>query len=129
MDCHSEDFLQSKGMIFNKKFLLYISKIASACNFEICGLITKKKIYFLKNYADNTYDNFLLNPSEYYHFYSDIICLFHSHPEGDCYLSPADIENVQNSNLSSLIYSKEYKKFLFYSSITENKFIFPLSSV
>ena len=121
-----EDFLLQTDTIFNKKFLFYIRKIGRFCDFETCGVITNNKIYFLKNYAEDIYSDFVLNPSDYYSVYSDIRCIFHSHPSSSIDFSEADLDNIYNSCLSSLVYSKKDDNFLFFDVITENKFIFHL---
>lgn len=124
--CLLEDFQQLSGINFNSIFLHYICRVGQICNFEICGALTQQKIYFLKNTSFSIADSFIMRPLDYINFYSDILCLFHSHPTGTADLSLCDIDNIQNCGIPCLIYSKQYKNFLFYSPITENKFIFRL---
>lgn len=127
--CRLEDFRQLKDIVFHKKFLKYIKIVADSCDFEVCGVLTLNKLYFLKNHSLDIKNEFVLCPSTYYSFYDSILCVFHSHVYGSPDMSPLDIDSAKNSLLPQLIYSKPENSFLYYDINSQKKFIFGLSCV
>lgn len=120
------DFLLLKNTDFNKIFLKRIAFVAESCNFEICGAVTKNKLYFFENLSPEPEKNFVVDPKKYSNIYDKIVFFFHSHCLGGCKPSDLDLEICKEMAKPFLIYSKLDKKFSFYTPKDQNLIYFSL---
>lgn len=112
-----------------KKYLRYISKVSFCCDFEVCGLVFKDKLKFLKNLSAEKQHSFFIDPKEYAFCYSEIIFSFHSHPQGSDSFSEEDLISAEESMIPQLVFNTKTHNFIFYDPQLEKQFIFALKSV
>ena len=98
-------------------FLSYIQRIASFYRKEICGVISKNSLFFVKNSSPEPFQTFYIDPVKYLDISTEkkIDFCFHSHPESCCTPSAADIELSDNALIPFLIFSCPEKRFGLYS--------------
>lgn len=101
----------------NNDVLCEIRKFAnSKKSEEVVGVLfdfEKLSFYPLENKSKNKKDSFKIDPICSL-LHKKIYCIFHSHPDGDCYPSQEDIMCSRSSGFSLLIYSCIYDNFLFF---------------
>lgn len=112
--------------IVSKIYLSYIRRVARCCDFEVCGVVYNHNIKFLKNISDDPTSTYLTDPRDYFSIYNKITFTFHSHLTSDLDLSGLDTQNIEETELSQLIYSVKSDQFLFYNYKLQKKFIFSL---
>jgi len=114
------------GIPIKRDFLSYIQRISSFYKEEICGMISKNSLFFVKNYSPEPFQTFYIDPLKYLEVTKDktIDFCFHSHPESCCTPSTADIELSDNALIPFLIFSPLEGRFAIYDPKKEETVYF-----
>jgi proteasome lid subunit RPN8/RPN11 len=115
MDKHS---LKSKDL---NEILNFLKQICQRYfHIECCAIIGKNKNYFVAEFMQNRSPEpnsfFCVDPIDFLRFQNqnELICIFHSHQEGDESFSDLDIANAEALCVPSMVYSLKTDKFAFY---------------
>ena len=76
---------------------------------EVCGLVSTRQIYPIKNVAAYPENNFVFDPVQFINIFYQVlhsseetlVGMYHSHPDGPSHPSPTDI---QQANYTAWIY-------------------------
>lgn len=90
-----------------------LQDLAKASPYEICGVIGSDfTIHPIRNVAKNPTNCFIFDKKEYFtlikKFKEDgckVICIYHSHPNGDVTPSQADLNYTKNHKIPQIIVS------------------------
>ncbi len=112
----------------NASFLRYIRRMARRSSVEICGLIQRRAIFFLKNLSISPNEYFIIDPKQYLKISTNykIDYCFHSHPSSSCFLSFSDYEFSDNALIPFLIFSVPGDNFSLYDPKTQETIYFSI---
>ena len=118
--------LKLTDIAIRRDFLSYIQRISSFYKNEICGVISKNSLFFVKNSSPEPFQTFYIDPVKYLDISKEkkIDFCFHSHPESCCTPSAADIELADNALMPFLIFSCPEKRFGLYSPNSQETIYF-----